>query len=202
VRLVALIVGPCLLASVGAPTAEARRGCGERSATIAASEQVRVYRQAARTYMCIGKARRPLRIDNFEGRVRHVSIAGRFVVFAELVSAGLADEGMYAAVVDTRRRQQVTLEDIYTGEIGESGTLHDLQVNSRGIAALIATVSGVDRYTGSTTRSRALKLINVPGTSGPMIVERSPELDPNSLALARNRVYWTVGQDVRSQRLP
>jgi hypothetical protein len=195
--------GLVLLITVGTQAAaSARLECATPvSRTLLATESARVFLKAGNVYGCLYRTNRPLLLNEDArkcndacGGVRRISLAGRFVAWERVVtSRSVAATSVVRTDLRVRRSSTVWS----SGGVDEGS---DSQVK-----ALASTRAGdiawVSSFFASGTGQPVSYHLHVSVNGGDTELDASHGLDPASLAIGGNRVYWVTDGDTRSHAL-
>lgn len=184
------------------PAAQARpHDCATTGHTVLANGKARVYRvgntYGGEYYGCLyGSERRKLLGDysfssNNQLDTGFFRLRGRRVGYANLDFPGEGIEGWEAEVVDLRTRR-------VTRRSNANGGLDDLRLTGSGSLALLSddgsSTIGGDGIPNKVHAYTVAKLEQ----DGRTLLDRGKSIDPDSLAVASHRVYWTHAGEPRS----
>lgn len=191
-----------LVALAGTPSAASAKSGECRvsgSKTLTASDTARVFVKRGRIYGCLYRTARPVLLDDDARHcdgpcsgVSRIVLSGRVVSWGRRVASTSAEA---ASVVrtDLRTRRSST--------VWTSGPLNE-ETDSR-IEALVGTQRGDIAWVASafTQGSPLSHHLHVSVSGADTELDAANGLDPASVALSANRVYWIVDGQTRSQLL-
>ena len=186
----ALAVAACLLvAAFPAAAPAARDRCAVKgSRTLGASEHLRLYRKGGRVHMCRRATGRKSRFDNPPNKVRIDDVEGWRIAYVEhdplysFAGAELDSVRVYDA-----RRDELIVDDVAFSTAGEethAGEVGPLSLLPGGGVAWIAENTSLPDRPFEVQVSR-------PGAAGWDLLDTSPAIEIDSLAVNRRHVYWT-----------
>ena len=190
-----------LVLSLGfvAPGAARAPDCATAGHTVIANKKARVYRvgndSGGKYYGCTyGSERRKLLggysiSSEYQSDTVFIRLRGRRVGYANVSYAGTS--AWEAKVVDLRTRK-------VTRRTFADGGIDDLQMTGSGSLALL-TDDGATRIDGDgiPNEVQAYTVIKLESEGG-TVLDRGKDVDPDSLAVARHRVYWARADEARS----
>jgi hypothetical protein len=191
-----------LALAVAPPAAQGKApDCATAGHTVVANGQARVYRVGnaydGKYYGCRYRSERRKLLGYYSGSSNNqldtgfFRLRGRRVGFANLDFPGEGITAWDAKVVDLRTREVTRHSDA-------NGGLDDLRLTGSGSLALLtddgsSTIDG----DGIPNKVHAYTVAKVE-RDGRTVLDRGKGIDPESLAVARHRVYWTRGGEPRS----
>jgi hypothetical protein len=200
------VVAAVALTVTPAQAAKRGPGCHPRGAkTAARTAKVRVFWVRKRLYACrsgndraffIGELDDPCPASSSVGcdAVEDIRIAGRYVAVVWYVEQRDRSAGS-VHVVDMAQRKRVRTWST-PNAVDRFGEITDIELTSRGSLALIVASYRTVPLATSTYEVRTL------GTDREALLDEGPDIDPWSLARARNgALYWTNGGSARSATL-
>lgn len=170
-----------------APAAGRDRCAVGGSRTLGSSEGIRVYSKGVRVYICRRATGRRSRFDNPPNRVRVDDVVGWRVAYVDhdpqFNSRG--SEHDFIRVYDARRRKIIVDESAFstaingtvTGEVGRLSLVHG------------GGVAWIARNTSLPDRPVEVQIAR-PG-QGADVLDTSPAIELDSLAVNRRYVYWS-----------
>jgi hypothetical protein len=176
------------------PAAADAPACATKGHTVVANAKARVYRVGnaydGKFYGCAyGSERRRFlgyytASSSYEKETAFFRLIGRRVGYANLDYTGEGVTGWDAKVVDLRLRK-------VTRHTSWDGGLDDLRMTGSGSLALLSddgasSIDG-DGIPNPVSRYTVAKVER----DGRTVLDRGKDIDPDSLAVARRRVYWT-----------